>query len=109
MREPMTPPQLSLIARLAGKELREILRDRRTIVTLVLMPVLLYPLLSMAFRSYFIAAVAPEKAKAYRIAASSEQDAQRFRDLLGVGRPEGNSDDEPEFAFFESPDLEEPV
>src|SRR5262245_38331489 len=98
----MTSFDVSLIARLAGKELREILRDRRTIVTLVLMPVLLYPLLTLAFRSYFVAAVAPEKAKAYRIAANSEQDAQRFRDLLGRGRPEGNTDavDEPEFAFF---------
>lgn len=35
------------IARLCRKELRESLRDRRTIVTLVLMPLLVYPLLSL--------------------------------------------------------------
>ncbi len=35
------------MARLCLKELRESLRDRRTIVTLVLMPLLVYPLLSL--------------------------------------------------------------
>lgn len=35
------------VARLCRKELRESLRDRRTIVTLVLMPLLVYPLLSL--------------------------------------------------------------
>src|SRR5262245_36732621 len=42
--------QLARLGRLTLKELRETLRDRRTIVTLVLMPVLLYPLLSVGFR-----------------------------------------------------------
>ena len=37
--------------RLALKELRETLRDRRTIATLLLMPILVYPLLSVAFRA----------------------------------------------------------
>lgn len=35
--------------RLCMKELRETLRDRRTIITLVLMPLLVYPLLSILF------------------------------------------------------------
>jgi ABC-2 type transport system permease protein/sodium transport system permease protein len=35
--------------RLARKELYESLRDRRTVLTLVLMPLLLYPVLAMAF------------------------------------------------------------
>ena len=39
--------------RLTRKELRETLRDRRTIITLVLMPLLVYPLLSVAFRQFF--------------------------------------------------------
>ncbi len=38
---------LARMARLCLKELRESLRDRRTIVTLVLMPLLVYPLLSL--------------------------------------------------------------
>jgi ABC-2 type transport system permease protein/sodium transport system permease protein len=45
------------VARLARKELFEILRDRRTILTLVLMPLLVYPVLSFAFRQYFVALV----------------------------------------------------
>jgi ABC-2 type transport system permease protein/sodium transport system permease protein len=44
------------LTRLARKEISEILRDRRTVITLVLMPVLLYPVLSLAFRQYFLAA-----------------------------------------------------
>jgi sodium transport system permease protein len=43
------------LARLIRKELSEILRDRRTVITLVFMPLLLYPLLSVAFRNLFIA------------------------------------------------------
>lgn len=46
--------RLARLIRLAGKELREILRDRRTILTLVLMPLLLYPLLSVAFQQFFL-------------------------------------------------------
>jgi ABC-2 type transport system permease protein/sodium transport system permease protein len=42
------------IARLALKELRETLRDRRTIATLVLMPILVYPLLSVAFQRFLV-------------------------------------------------------
>jgi hypothetical protein len=50
------PPPLSLgrVARLAMKELRETLRDRRTIITLVLMPLLVYPLLSLAFKQFLL-------------------------------------------------------
>ncbi len=38
--------------RLTRKELAETLRDRRTIVTLVLMPLLVYPLLGILFRQF---------------------------------------------------------
>jgi ABC-2 type transport system permease protein/sodium transport system permease protein len=40
---------LGRLLRLTRKELSESLRDRRTILTLVLMPLLLYPVLAMAF------------------------------------------------------------
>jgi sodium transport system permease protein len=43
------------VFRLAQKELREILRDRRTIVTLIAMPLLLYPLMSVAFVQFRLA------------------------------------------------------
>ncbi len=42
------------MVRLCRKELREILRDRRTIVTLVLMPLLVYPLLSIVFQRFLV-------------------------------------------------------
>lgn len=55
-----TPPQsqasayLPRLMRLTLKELRETLRDRRTLMTLVLMPVLLYPLLTLAFQRFVL-------------------------------------------------------
>ncbi|MDB5391231.1 MAG: Abortive infection protein [Planctomycetaceae bacterium] len=47
-------PFLPRLARLTLKELRETLRDRRTIVTLLLMPILLYPLLTLAFQRFVL-------------------------------------------------------
>jgi ABC-2 type transport system permease protein/sodium transport system permease protein len=47
-----TPPprfNLARLGRLIRKELSEILRDRRTLLTLLLMPLLLYPLLGFTF------------------------------------------------------------
>ena len=40
--------------RLCIKELRETLRDRRTMVTLILMPLIVYPLLSIIFQRFLI-------------------------------------------------------
>ena len=45
---------LSRIGRLIRKETLSILRDRRTIITLILMPLLLYPLLSIAFQQFLL-------------------------------------------------------
>ena len=42
------------ILRLCQKELKETIRDRRTIVTLLLMPLLVYPLLSMALNRFLL-------------------------------------------------------
>lgn len=42
--------------RLCQKELRETLRDRRTIITLVLMPLLVYPILSMTLNRFLLSA-----------------------------------------------------
>ncbi|WP_353620805.1 ABC transporter permease subunit/CPBP intramembrane protease [Stieleria mannarensis] len=46
------------LVRLCQKELRETMRDRRTIITLVLMPLMVYPLLSMAFNRFLVSATA---------------------------------------------------
>jgi ABC-2 type transport system permease protein/sodium transport system permease protein len=67
---------LGRLGRLVRKELSEVLRDRRTILTLVLMPVLLYPLLSVAFRQFFVASASgqAEEKKPYRLGFTSEDD-----------------------------------
>ena len=49
------------LIRLCMKELREILRDRRTIVTLVLMPLLVYPLLSLTFQRFLLSSQETDK------------------------------------------------
>jgi sodium transport system permease protein len=64
------------LVRLARKELRESLRDRRTILTLVLMPLLLYPLLSIAFRLFFLSHLGTTRAPEYRIGLLSEEDGK---------------------------------
>src|SRR6478752_3628996 len=46
--------QAGRLWRLVLKELREILRDRRTIVTLVVMPILIYPLLAVVFQRFLV-------------------------------------------------------
>jgi sodium transport system permease protein len=51
-------PTWPRIHRLVLKELRETLRDRRTIVTLVLMPILVYPLLSIGFQKLMLTSFA---------------------------------------------------
>src|SRR5262249_60402444 len=67
--------------RLARKELREILRDRRTLVTLVGMPLLLYPLVAIAFHHFGVAAAtAPE----HRIAVADEREGVLLNHFLGL-------------------------
>lgn len=54
------------------KELRETLRDRRTIVTLIAMPLLLYPLLGLVFRLVALRTPTARSAVEYRVAVRSE-------------------------------------
>ena len=70
------------LSRLCLKELRETLRDRRTLVTLFLMPILVYPLLSIVFhRSLLSASQGTESL----IGVESEQAGQALRQALSVG------------------------
>ena len=55
--KPVKGFDLGRLVRLTTKELRETLRDRRTIITLVLMPLLVYPILSLVFRSVLLSAL----------------------------------------------------
>lgn len=66
------------------KELRETLRDRRTIITLLAMPILLYPLLGMCFR--FMAVNANRTASApLRLTLNSETEALWLQQALKTG------------------------
>lgn len=81
--EPATPPRPARSSsswarrgRMILKELRETLRDRRTILTLVLMPVLAYPLLGVAFQRLLLAQVATTGPAEYLVAfPTTEQNA----------------------------------
>lgn len=79
--------QLGRIVRLTRKELRECLRDRRTLLTLVLMPLLLYPVLGIAFRQFFLSNLAAGAAPIYRLGFASQRDQQVFLSFLLQARP----------------------
>lgn len=67
------------------KELRETLRDRRTTVTLLAMPLLLYPLLGLGFR--FVAwQQHGEQASEFLVAVETEAEARWLNDVLAAGQ-----------------------
>lgn len=69
-------------ARLALKELRETLRDRRTIVTLVTMPLLIYPLIGVTFQKFLFAQLsAPERVE-YRIGVATDEQAALLQSVF---------------------------
>lgn len=80
----------SRLKRLTLKELRETLRDRRTVVTLILMPLLVYPILSLVFRTVLMStlegSLGAGKPAVLRIAFDSnmkEQELMAFIKTLG--------------------------
>lgn len=81
------PPRATLpwLARLARKELRETLRDRRTIVTLLLMPLLVYPVLSLAFRQFLLSSFQQGSTVPLRIATRSQEEWTTLMTLLSQG------------------------
>jgi ABC-2 type transport system permease protein/sodium transport system permease protein len=78
-------PALSRFARLARKELTEILRDRRTVLTLLLMPILLYPLLSVAFHQFLLSSAVASQEPVYRIGFRSDDEMQSVSRYLEIG------------------------
>jgi ABC-2 type transport system permease protein/sodium transport system permease protein len=78
-------PSLGRFVRLCQKELREILRDRRTILTLLLMPLLVYPLLSIGFQRLLLNTLESTSHLQCRIALASEYDATRVKRYLELG------------------------
>lgn len=75
----------SRLVRLCIKELREILRDRRTIVTLVFMPLLVYPLLSMAFQKFALSSLSSLSQVECLVGVESEQAVNRLSEFLHEG------------------------
>ena len=63
---------LGRLRRLVVKELREILRDRRTIITLVVMPLLIYPLLAVVFQRFLFTSIAINEDVTYMIGVDSD-------------------------------------
>ncbi len=79
---------LGRLSRLCLKELREILRDRRTIVTLVLMPIMVYPLLSLVFQRFLLSSTQPgggNESITYYVGLASENAGQHLLALLAQG------------------------
>ncbi len=60
--------------RLCQKELRESLRDRRTLFTLVLMPILVYPLLSMALQRLVVSSAGKSKPEPELVIGAEDDD-----------------------------------
>lgn len=83
--EPLSHPVAGRLKRLILKELREILRDRRTIVTLVVMPILIYPLLAIAFQRFLINSITVDEKPQFFIGVNSEMAARILADQLQSG------------------------
>jgi ABC-2 type transport system permease protein/sodium transport system permease protein len=71
--------------RLVVKELREILRDRRTIITLVVMPILIYPLLAIVFQRFLLTSIAVDQGAQYAIGVDSEPTKALLMNQLAAG------------------------
>lgn len=89
--EPKSPAGLprqswvTRVVRLTRKELRETLRDRRTIVTLVLMPLLLYPLISLVFQQFMLLNAGSGEDFRWNVGVRREQDFARLIRVLQLG------------------------
>ncbi|QDV68260.1 ABC-2 family transporter protein [Rosistilla carotiformis] len=73
-------------SRLAQKELREILRDRRTIMTLILMPLLVYPLLGVTVQKFLLNSLKQQQTTVYDIGVANEPDGHFLLNLLHQGK-----------------------
>ena len=72
--------------RLAFKELREILRDRRTVLTLVLMPLLVYPLLGVIMRKGVLSNLSLNGETTVVICFSEPAESAAFEYQMASGR-----------------------
>ena len=101
---------MARIWRLATKELRETLRDRRTISTLILMPLLVYPILSLVFQNFLISSLGKNLPRDREFAYSfvfttnvSEAEARTL--LMGISQRISSFDAEVEKARADEPEV----
>jgi sodium transport system permease protein len=73
------------LTRLALKELRETLRDRRTIVTLVVMPLVLYPILAIVFQRFLLTSLSNHSSIEYVIGVDSPDSMRSLTQQLELG------------------------
>jgi ABC-2 type transport system permease protein/sodium transport system permease protein len=73
------------VLRLIRKELSEILRDRRTLLTLLLMPILLYPLMGMVFVFFFQTQLHSIIRPSYRLGFASATEADQLGGYFLLG------------------------
>jgi sodium transport system permease protein len=76
---------LGRLVRLSLKELREILRDRRTIITLLVMPMLIYPLLALVFQRFLLTSLTGDGELKYIIGVDSVITANQLSQQLEMG------------------------
>ncbi|MFK8111609.1 MAG: ABC transporter permease subunit/CPBP intramembrane protease [Rubripirellula sp.] len=68
------PSLYGRVLRLCQKELKETIRDRRTILTLLMMPLLVYPILSMALNRFLLASGSPQEGFTVCVQSKAEGD-----------------------------------
>jgi len=66
----MRHPRIATVALVYGKELRETLRDRRTLLVMVLFPLVVYPLMSLLLAQVMASKASKNAAHASRVAVS---------------------------------------
>ena len=77
--------QFQRLCRLARKEIVEILRDRRTIITLVLMPILVYPLMGVLVQKFLLNSLTGKTEVVFRIGFVEKEDQQVFGQYFTAG------------------------
>ncbi|QDV29732.1 ABC-2 family transporter protein [Planctopirus ephydatiae] len=74
--------QLARLWKLAQKELRETLRDRRTLLTLLVMPLITYPLVGSVLQKFMVSGLTAIERPVYRVVATDLELSQQVAAVL---------------------------
>ncbi len=74
--------QLTRLWKLAQKELRETLRDRRTLLTLLVMPLITYPLVGSVLQKFMVSGLTAIERPVYRVVATDLELSQQVAAVL---------------------------